>query len=172
MPCGDGDTATICAFIGIVIITLRPKPERGVCYARISPSLPDETRAYLCRDWPEWAPAKRHKLPEYVPDCRAGAPAPIQLTAWKIAAIKIAVILETRPVSRTDFQHVGIDHRRWLPSASGWLRLADGGCGWLAGPNLPDFRQQHPVNFEQIRTDAAKWMPTLPLLSAAEQVPA
>ena len=162
---GAGELGLLCAYIGIVVITLQSPPEKGY-YARITPSLPDESRDTRPGRWPEWAPAKRHPLPAYVPDCAAGASAPVQLTAWKIAAIKIAVLLETRPVTRADFKHLGLDHRRWLPQECGWLRLTPD--GYVAGAAIPDFRDQHPVNYEQIKADLAKWVP-LPSLMPARQ---
>ena len=164
VPEGAGELAILCAYIGIVVITLRSPPERGVRYGRITPSLPNEDQDYRPGYWPEWAPTKRHPLPAYVPDCAAGAPAPVRLTAWKIAAIKIAVLLETRPVSRADFKHLGIDHRRWLPQECGWLRLT--AEGYIAGSAIPDFKA---INYEQIKADLAKWTPPASLMPAWQE---
>jgi hypothetical protein len=82
---------------------------------------------WLDQYWFEMAPIRRHDLPEYVPDVAAGSSSPIQLTKWKIAAIKIAITLERRGyVTRLDFKKQGIDHRRWLAVGTNWLRAVDG----------------------------------------------
>lgn len=99
----------------------------------------------------------RHKLPEYVPDVPAGASAPLQLTAWKICAIKIAVTLEKQGyVTRQDFKHHGIDYRRWIAPEYRWLVAGDG--RYTRGDRFPDFKKQHPVVYKQIKADAKKWM--------------
>jgi len=142
--------AFLAPYVGITVIRVY-----GVAkYATFNPSLPSEKGRWQ-DDWHEWCPTKRHALPEYVPDVTAGSPAPLQLTQWKIAAIKIAVTLEKRGyVTRSDFKKHGIDHRRWLAPNS-WLRPQDG--KYVAG-TMPDFKSQHPTVYEQIAADAAKWM--------------
>lgn len=162
VPEGDsGGFGAIAAYIGITVIRCRPvqTPRRSYGHA-FSPSLPSSAGdRYLHDDWHEWCPAKRHKLPEYVPDVKAGSPSPLQLTTWKISAIKIAVTLEKRGyVTRSDFKHIGIDHRRWVASATGWLKTNLDG-GYVQGPHLPDFKRQHPRVYEQIAAEAEKWMP-------------
>ena len=171
VPVADGHLVEICSYIGITIIELCPVPERNVRHNRISPSLPLEAKRWSLADgWFELAPACRHRLPDYVPDCVAGASAPIQLTRWKIAAMKIAIILETRPVTRADFKALEIDYRRWLPSGQGWLSMSADRTGWVAGPRLPDFKAQHPRNWEEIKADAEKWMPSS-MPSTAHRLP-
>lgn len=148
----------IADYIGITVLRVYPA---GTMYRNqmFYPSLPVVRKGYVGGHdgWHEWAPAKRHKLPEYVPDVVAGMPSPIQLTDWKIRAIKIAVTLEKRGyVTRADFKHIQIDHRRWLASGMGWLTVEDG--HYVKGPYFPDFKAQHPVVYEQIAADAEKWM--------------
>lgn len=127
-----------------------------------SPDLPvRRDDAFLLADdpeWPERAPDRRVHLPEYIPDVTGGHSAPVKLTAWKIGALKIAVLLEVRGcVTRADFKHIGIDPRRWT---DGWLRSAGGGR-WV--PNrMPDFKAQHPVNYEEIKADIERWKPPEP----------
>lgn len=151
-----GSFDKIAGYIGLTII--RAYAPSG--YASFRPQLPriNDRR----EDWFEWAPSKRHALPEYVPDVAAGASAPLQLTSWKIAAIKIAVTLEKRGfLTRADFRHHGIDHRRWLSAGGGWLRLVGG--RYVAGHRMPDFRAAHPRVYEEVAADADKWMPQSPL---------
>ncbi len=160
----------ICKYIGLTIIQVYSDEkfdELRKFYRRqerFTPSLPRLAAEHSNRDdWHEWAPGKRHVLPDYVPDVAAGVASPIQLTDWKIRAIKIAVILEKRGfLSRSDFKHLNIDHRRFLPSGAGWLILRDG--GYVASMAFPDFKAQHPRVYDEIAADYEKWKPTEPLL--------
>lgn len=169
VPEGAGELATIAAYIGVTVVTMHK--HSGTSWGpKFSPGLPDEATGFGSLDcWHELVPAARHRLPEYVPDVAAGASAPLQLTRWKVAAIKIAVILERRGyVTRHDFKAIDIDIRRWLPREQGWL--AADPRGFTAGPHLPDFRQQHPRVYAEIAADAEKWMPAeVPGLFKPEQ---
>lgn len=167
VPESEGKFHRIAAYIGLTVITVRKPLGQPSHWANrlFSPALPDGTKQWGHDDWYELAPLKRHQLPEYVPDVAAGSSAPLQLTAWKISAIKIAIIIETRGyVTRADFKAIGIDHRRWLPQEQAWL--ATGEQGFTAGKRMPNFRQQHPIVYEQIAADADKWMPKV-LVSVA-----
>lgn len=158
----------IADYIGFAIIRMRaPQPPETPRYLRHSrpfdPALPvpPDQPDYSNREWHEWWPTKRHELPDYVPDVAAGAPSPLQLTHWKICAIKIQVTLETRGyVTREDFKHIGIDHRRFL-ARDGYLRPGAQRGQW--GGSL-GFAKQHPTVYAQIKADADKWiLPSLPL---------
>jgi hypothetical protein len=105
---------------------------------------------------------KRHQLPEYVPDVAAGAPSPLQLTDWKIKALKLAVTLEMRKhLTRRDFAHHRVDHRRWV--TQGWLKVVD---GRFVKDAFPNFKKMHPRNYKQIAADRKKWMPADPQIAA------
>jgi hypothetical protein len=152
----------ITSYIGITVIRVSKNPRWGY-NSRFTPNLPNPAKdnIYLGREeWFDWCPTKRCILPEYIPDVAAGASAPLQLTKWKISAIKIAIILEERGwVARPDFKHVGIDYRRWIAKESGWLK--PGEIGWVAD-RPPDFKAQHPKVWEQVRADMDKWFPPTP----------
>jgi hypothetical protein len=95
-----------------------------------------------------------------VPDVVAGSKAPVQLTSWKIAAIKIVITCANRGyVTRADFKAHKIDHRRWLAPHS-WLRVED---GHYVNNGMPDFKTQHPKVWAQIEADTEKWMVSAPL---------
>ncbi len=84
-------------------------------------------------------------MPAYVPDVVAGSSAPIQLTKWKVAALKVLALLHLRGyVVRSDFKSIGIDSRRWIAPGGGFLDHA------------PDSEAQHPVVFPQIMAEMAK----------------
>lgn len=158
VPSTETGFDSLCAYIGLTVIRVWPKSKYWK-KGRVEPGLPAiKDRGWRDR-WYEWCPTVRHKLPEYVPDVRAGAPSPTQLTDWKIKAIKIAVLLEKRGyVTRADFKHLHIDHRRWLKPAS-WLLIEDG--HYVRG-RMPNFQAQHPVVWDQIKADFEKWAPKEP----------
>jgi hypothetical protein len=152
----DGGPAfdKVCDFIGLTIIRMRDMTHLNPRWnSAFMPSLPDDQ--IHDREWHEMAPTKRHKLPEYIPDVAAGSSAPIQLTQWKIKAIKIAILLESRGyVTRADFSYLQIDHRRWI--TMGWLKIENG--RYVANAS-PDFKAQHPIVYGQIESDVEKWKP-------------
>ncbi|QPC44033.1 hypothetical protein HW532_15835 [Kaustia mangrovi] len=148
----------ICAYIGLTVITMRRLKPGRYLHPAYTPNLPRENDSYFTgKSWREWCPTERCPLPDYIPDVAAGASAPIQLTDWKIKAIKIAVLLGKRGyVTRADFKALRLDIRRWLPNSCAWLVVTDG--GFVAGPYFPDFRSQHPEVYGQIEADAEDWM--------------
>lgn len=118
------------------------------------PGLSDGLREYR-EEWPQRCPDRRLSLPDYIPDVTGGHSAPIKLTPWKIGALKIAVIMETRGyVTCADFKALQISPSRWTQF---WL-TSNGDGGWVATKHCPDFKAQHPVNYEQIRADMPKWL--------------
>ncbi len=148
------------------------KQERrwGIRSRAFSPELPVFGQSYRYGgedDWHELCADERIKLPEYVPDVAAGAPAPLQLSPWKIKALKIALILEARGyVTTHDFKAIGIDMSRWRNG--GWLKPSDRKGVWLRGAFMPEFKAQHPTVYEQIKADSAKWMPPETPLKATQ----
>lgn len=150
------DLAAICRLLCITTIVVRPKRPYVIC-SPIHPRLPEIGDSYWNDDWHECAPAKRIELPDWIPDVSAGDSAPVALTDWKVRAIKIVITLQRRGyVTRSDFAFFKISMSRWTQGR--WLVKHPGG-GWTAGPYLPDFRAQHPVNFPQIDADFEKWKP-------------
>jgi hypothetical protein len=157
----------IAAYIGFTIIRVHgPSPTTSYYKPKVfHPELPKITEWGSSGAWFENAPFKRHRLPEYVPDVPAGASAPIQLTNWKISAIKIAITLERRGfLTRADFKHHQIDYRRFIAREYGWLIATDG--RYLVGPKFPDFKAQHPTVYEKIAADYSKWETKTPLFGS------
>jgi hypothetical protein len=154
--------APICAALGVTVISCRPpRPREERRYSvqgpAMLPDLPDGAREWTDKHWHDWCPAKRLALPEYVPDVVAGASAPVALTHWKIQAIKLAILLSERPVTRNDFKALRLSPTRWTDPYTGWLVKGEG--GYVAGPRIPDFKGQHPTAWAQILADKAKWAP-------------
>jgi hypothetical protein len=155
VPAWSGQSfEAICRYIGLTIISVLPDKQR------IEPRLPGPNTRSPTSPWHEWCPTTRHSLPSYVPDVVAGASAPVRLTLWKIKALKIAALIELRgSVSRADFKHLGLDPRRWT-GRGGWLRVAPE--GYVVGTRTPNFADQHPVVYLQIKSDFPKWAPPVP----------
>jgi hypothetical protein len=105
-------------------------------------------------------------VPDYVPDVIAGASAPVALTAWKVKAIRLAVLLEERAVTRADFKHLQLSPTLWT-GPQGYLMRTP--AGYVPGDRMPDLRRQHPRNYEEIRADKARWAPAADLVGLASQ---
>jgi len=150
--------ARIARYIGFTIIQVYDRDDR---YRQTyTPELPRRgpgEKYAQYEQWFEWFPAKRCKLPEYVPDVDAGASSPIQLTHWKIGALKIDIVIELRGyVTRADFKHIGIDPHRWI-HANGWL-VGRGDGTFVPSQYYPGFKHQHPKVRAEIAATADKWM--------------
>lgn len=153
----DGKTVagveTLAGRLAITVIRCGPKGWKNAY--TYSPRLPALGSRPYGGDWHELVPLQRCKLPDYVPDVAAGASAPVRLTEWKIRAIKISVIAETKGfVTRADFKALHIDHRRWIDSR--WMVACEDGFR-LTDPDW--MKRQHPKVYEQIKAEASDWMP-------------
>lgn len=104
------------------------------------------------RAWHDWNPVRRCRLPEIVPDVRAGVPCPLQLTPWKIGALRVLADLEIDGfVTAKSVRERGVDARRFCAS-DGWLQMLGGGR-WGRG-KIPSFDQQHPEAYAQVLEEA------------------
>lgn len=140
----------ICAATGIKVLTLKPMDQ---VYSQWL-DLPDPASKH-CR-WPHWCPSTRLALPDYIPDVRAGVASPIQLTPWKIKAIKLLIVLERQGfVTRADMKALEISPTRWTDAYNGYLARDSGRFVRCAA--TPDLRAQHPVNYAEIEADVASW---------------
>lgn len=158
----DGGLEAIAEHCGLTVLRIQSHTNwRGTKDVNFFPALPRPTEGALWGgDWHESCPTKRCPLPEYVPDVVPGRPAPVQLTKWKIAALKVAALLElTGHVTRADFKVLGVDARRWITPGYDWLRPENG--AFVAGPRLPAFADQHPEVYARVKADAEKWLPGL-----------
>ncbi|GAB3305829.1 hypothetical protein [Luteimonas notoginsengisoli] len=98
--------------------------------------------------WHDWNPPKRCELPEIVPCVRAGVPAPLQLTPWKIGALRVLADLELDGfVTAKSVRDCGVDARRFCAS-DGWLEQLGSGR-WGRG-KIPAFDQQHPEAYAEL----------------------
>jgi hypothetical protein len=140
VPDQTGPCETICGAVGLTVF--RPHVTETYRAGRIIEFIPElgRNRYYRSgeREWHWWGPIKRHKLPAYVPDVAAGASAPMQLTEWKIKALKVCALLEIRG-------------KRWT-APDGWLLATDQPGVYERGPAL-DFDRHHPEVYAQVLAD-------------------
>lgn len=166
--------AAVCRLIGVTVIEMRSKESYVALvseeaskwgryrsrFEKFRPDLPeikDSDWYYWRLDWHDWCPPARVSLPEYVPDVGAGHSAPVQLSFWKIAAIKLCIVLERRGyVTAADFKHFKLSPSRWTQH---FLERGTTKGQYVAGRYTPDYRPVHPVNFAQIEADFQKWAP-------------
>lgn len=173
-----GDLGGVCHLLGIEVIRLYKDERWSYVKAALSggiertsnevfyfrPDLPRADRQGFGwgGDWKEFFPMKRLELPDYVPDTIAGDKCPITLTDWKIRAMKLAILLEkTGTLTRQDFKKLGVSISRWTQGGFtySWLLPGTERGIYIKGNNWPDFRAQHPVNYQQIEADFEKWNP-------------
>lgn len=146
--------AELARALGIKVLVCR-KPDPYVTY---SLELPTQDHDYSSAAWPNWCPSERCKLPEYVPDVVAGVAGPVQLTPWKVKAIKLLIVLERRGyVTRADMRALKISPTRWCDHWHGFLTPGPG-RQYLRGDRTPDLRAQHPTNWAQIEADIDSWV--------------
>lgn len=153
-----GDLSDVCRLLGISVIRMYEPVDYGRRSRQFSPDLPKPDSGYWDDEyWFEFAPAKRMKVPDYVPDVVAGDSCPVALTEWKIKAIKLHITMKKRGfLSRQDFKFFQVSISRWICPYSGWLvKNRDG--AWVEGENLPDFKSQHPKNYDEIEADYEVW---------------
>lgn len=157
VPDLDHQQANICAHLGLMLFARSPHSDfeitdggrGGRSTTAFAPGLDLEH----ADGWHYWSPTKRCELPEFIPDVTAGSPAPVQLTKWKIAALRICAALEVKGyVTREDFRRLQVDPRRWL-GPSGWVRPSDTPGQYVRGDGL-DFDKQHPAIFAQLLEEA------------------
>lgn len=143
----------IAARLGVGVLTYR-KPDR---FSKNHYDLPDENSEWMSRRWHPWFPTRRCAVPDFVPDVVGGKRSPLQLTEWKIRAIKLLILLDRRGfITRADLKALGLSPSRWT-APDGYLKAENG--AYVRWERTPDFRQDHPTNTAQIEASFATWAP-------------
>lgn len=139
---GEG-IVTALAFVGVEVFYATSAHWRGDRF--------DFVRGNRLSEMHDWNPARRCALPEFVPDVAAGVPAPVQLTKWKIGALRVLALLEIDgSVTKKEIAGAGIDPRRWC-AGDNWLRVV--GDGRYSRGDCPAFDQQHPDVYAKVRAE-------------------
>lgn len=99
----------------------------------------------------DWNPSERCKVPIVVPDVPAGVPAPLRLTPWKEAALKVLIQLRRQgSITTKQIAAHGISPTVWTRGDRAWLRKGEQQGLWVETENLPAFDKQHPEAFAKI----------------------
>lgn len=143
VPERDGSHEAICACLGLMMFAPSPR-----CYGSSGKEFGPGLDMEHAIGWHYWSPLTRCPLPEFVPDVVAGAAGPVQLTTWKIAALRVIATMELQGyVTKADFRRLNVDPRAWTGPA-GWLKPGAEAGQFVRGS--VDFDRQHPVVFAQV----------------------
>lgn len=150
VPENDGLVDQICAALGLTAFY-----SRGASWENRPSFGPGLAMEHWRGGWHFWSPRQRCKLPAFVPDVIAGASGPVQLTKWKVAALRIIARMDLRGfVTRQDFREIQIDPRRWT-GPGGWSIPGAVPGQFARGPKL-DFDRQHPVVYAAVLAEERK----------------
>lgn len=110
----------------------------------------------------DWNPAKRLELPPVEFEGAAGVPSPSGMTEWKLRALRLVAILDTRGhLTRRDFRDARLSPTRWM-SYDHWLVPGAERGQWVRG-TLPRIEESCPEVYARIKSD---------LLAANDNTPA
>lgn len=152
----------ICQHLGLAVLALQARAPGSCGGGRwsLSQPLPNRNGETYGGWWP-WCPERRCALPDYRPDVVGGVPAPVQLTDWKIQAIKLLIILDRRGVvDRSHLRALRLSPTRWTARNHGYLTPGRG--GYVRCDRTPDLKKIHPVNYAEIEADFDKWSDSVP----------
>lgn len=94
----------------------------------------------------DWNPTERLIVPDAVPTLDAGIPAPIQMTPWKMAAVRVLARLRVQgSIAAKEIVAEGCSPSIWTQR---WLARGSA-CGqWVETEAMPAFDRQHPELYE------------------------
>jgi hypothetical protein len=96
----------------------------------------------------DWNPPLRCQVPMVVSDLPAGVAAPIQLTPWKEAALKVIALMRKQGfIMSKQIAEQGIGTGYWTQPKFGkqaWLAKGTVQGSWLETEHMPPFDKQHP----------------------------
>lgn len=144
VPDFNSEHERICAALGLMLIATKGHG------SEFRPDLTPERQGWYSSapGWHFWNPVERCRVPEYVPDVVAGSSAPIQLTDWKIKALRILATVDVRGyVTKDDFKEHRIDPRVWTGPAA-YLVPGSAQGQWVRGK--AEFDKQHPEVYPKI----------------------
>jgi hypothetical protein len=90
----------------------------------------------------DWNPSERVELPEVVPTVPAGVPAPVQMTPWKQAAMRVLARLRVDGyITAKEIAMEGCSPSTWTQR---WLTQGPARGTWIETDAMPAFDKQHP----------------------------
>jgi hypothetical protein len=159
------ELSQLCDLIGLTVLSIydcHPYGDEPQWNLHSPSQLPDEDdpSEFHMAHWHSWLPIEREKLPDYIPDVKAGVKSPVQLTEWKVRAIKLWILLDKfGKVTRGDMKALGLSPTRFTDRFNGFLKPDPSAGGYVRYNGSPDFRSQHPRNYSEIEADFEKWCP-------------
>lgn len=153
--------ARMLDMLGVVVVAPRPESAgssvfsfgnfHGVLEARGQPASFSDQYMY------DWNPEVRCAIPSLMPNVPAGVPAPVRLTPWKEAALRVIALLRSQGfVTAQQIASHGISPATWTRGATdfpSWLTKGDVQGQWVETCNLPKFDLQHPELFRGLLID-------------------
>ena len=147
VPEASPGIATLLRIVGVMVFV--PSRDYRRAYRDLSWRFDISNPRSYETEWHDWNPKKRCGLPEIVPRVAAGVPSPLQLTPWKIGALKVLAIIQLDgSITREEVRSCGVDPRRFC-AADGWL-VSLGNGRWGGPGNMPPFEKQHPEAFAEV----------------------
>lgn len=95
----------------------------------------------------DWSPAERCQVPMVVTTLPAGVPAPVQLTPWKEAALRVIALMRAQGfITAKQIASFGISTSAWTQHTRkhAWLVKGTVRGTWLETEHMPAFDKQHP----------------------------
>lgn len=95
----------------------------------------------------DWSPAERCQVPMLVTSLPAGVPAPVRLTPWKEAALKVIALMRAQGfITVKQIASFGIGASSWTQHTSkhAWLAKGTVRGTWVETEHMPAFDKQHP----------------------------
>lgn len=98
---------------------------------------------------PQWDFEEQIELPEYLPDVPAGDSAPVQLTPWKVGALRLFAMIEHQGfATKNDMDRILVNPRFFVQSE--WIAYDRHAKRYIKGPKEPRAVKQHPQVYQQI----------------------
>lgn len=100
----------------------------------------------------DWNPAQRCHVPSVLQDLPAGVPAPVMITPWKEAALRVVALMRHQGfITSKQIAAHGIGASVWIQSQGSepaWLAKGAMRGRWIETKHMPPFDKQHPQLYE------------------------
>ncbi len=145
VPSASGEFRDLAYALGIVVLPVYAGFQRGRPDEHVLFPLVVASSRFRCIGL---QPLELHDLDV---EMRAGEPAPRPLSPWKIAAVRLCILGQTRPLTAEDFRPTPVRHRTFLDR--GWMTARREGQSWFF--DLADHPGRPDIAYPEI-TDAIR----------------